>query len=279
MARLLYHYTNAAGLIGILRSEKLWASDAWFLNDSMEIIYARDQMLAAIRRESAKTEDPTRAKILRFTEETMRDPTGHELPTLYVSCFCEDGDLLSQWRAYGREQGFAIGFDPEVLQQIEVTQDARSRVRQKITDIPPYLLHVVYGEDPASIAISQAIETMGYGQSGGGHYGVVAVNEVAWYVLPVLCRIKHPTFREEREWRLVYVIWYDQQEQIARFRPSSIGIVPYIEVPLTPSAIRQIVLGPGNHLDTRRDGVKAMLRTLGRNEIEVEASDSPLRAG
>jgi hypothetical protein len=34
---LLFHYTNAAGLLGILDSARLWATNYRFLNDSSEI--------------------------------------------------------------------------------------------------------------------------------------------------------------------------------------------------------------------------------------------------
>lgn len=30
---------------------------------------------------------------------------------VYGTCFCEDGNLLSQWRTYGGDVGYAIGFN------------------------------------------------------------------------------------------------------------------------------------------------------------------------
>lgn len=276
MAPLLYHYTNAAGLIGITRSRTLWASDARFLNDSLEMKYAREQMTEAVRRESASSKEPTRARILRIVYDLMQD-TSASWPSLFVACFCDNGDLLGQWRAYGREQGFAIGFDSDMLRLTEVEEDARNLMREKIPGLSPNLVQVLYGDDALS-AIPQALETMGYVQSGGGHYGVVAVNEVAWYVLPELCRLKHPSFHEEREWRLVYVIWLDRQRDIAKFRPSAVGVVPYIEVSLAPGAIREVVLGPGNHLDTRLEGVRTLLDVWGLQDVQVRTSEVPLRA-
>lgn len=44
----LFHYTTAAGLLGILKSAKLWATDLRFLNDAQEFIYARDTVIRAI---------------------------------------------------------------------------------------------------------------------------------------------------------------------------------------------------------------------------------------
>jgi len=156
-------------------------------------------------------------------------------------------------------------------------QNARNLIREKIPGLSPNLVQVLYGDDAFS-AIPQALETMGYGQSGGGHFGVVAVNEVAWYVLPKLCRMKHPSFHEERECRLVYAIWLDKQRDIAKFRPSAVGVVPYIEVSLAPGAVREVVLGPGNHVDTRLEGVRTLLDVWGLQDVQVRTSEVPLRA-
>ena len=38
----LHHYTNAAGLQGILKSKSLWASDWNFLNDRSELVYSHN---------------------------------------------------------------------------------------------------------------------------------------------------------------------------------------------------------------------------------------------
>jgi hypothetical protein len=52
--------------------------------------------------------------------------------------------------------------------------------------------------------ISSAIEQLGHTKSGAGHWGVVAEHELYWYVAPELARMKYPSFRDEREWRLIY---------------------------------------------------------------------------
>jgi hypothetical protein len=140
------------------------------------------------------------------------------------------------------------------------------------------LVQVVYGAKERRAAINKAVTQMGHGRSGGGHHGVVAVNEVAEYALPELCRIKHPSFKQEKEWRLVYVVWNDTAPGITKFRPSTIGVVPYVEVPLPPDAIREIVLGPGDRPSTLKDSVYAMLVALHRYGIEIRMSESPYRS-
>jgi hypothetical protein len=46
----LYHYTNAAGLLGIVEKRALWATDVQFLNDGEELIYAAREISAHARR-------------------------------------------------------------------------------------------------------------------------------------------------------------------------------------------------------------------------------------
>src|SRR5882724_8885709 len=38
--RYLYHYTNAQGLLGMLESKRIWATNSRFMNDPTEIGYA-----------------------------------------------------------------------------------------------------------------------------------------------------------------------------------------------------------------------------------------------
>ena len=38
--RYLYHYTNAQGLLGMLQSNRIWATNSRFMNDPTEIAYA-----------------------------------------------------------------------------------------------------------------------------------------------------------------------------------------------------------------------------------------------
>lgn len=127
----LYHYTDAGGLIGIIQSRGIWATDAEFLNDAQELRYGRAELQDALTQRSAEISpsDPSdalsysaatimssAAQALTRSSEALRphDP-GH---AAYVSCFCEARDLLSQWRGYGTSGGFAIGFSKRALADI-----------------------------------------------------------------------------------------------------------------------------------------------------------------
>ena len=56
--KLLYHYTDADGVLGIVRSGELRASDVLYVNDSSELEYAREVMWCEIR--MLDTDQPVR---------------------------------------------------------------------------------------------------------------------------------------------------------------------------------------------------------------------------
>ena len=100
----LYHYTNATGLQGILRSKTIWATQFDFLNDSSEFLYAADFLQRHLQ---ARGDAISSAgwNLDGLTEAVRASPH-------HVTSFCEDGDLLSQWRGYARtNDGYAAGFE------------------------------------------------------------------------------------------------------------------------------------------------------------------------
>jgi hypothetical protein len=55
---VIYHYTNAAGILGIVKDRQLSASNAAILNDSTEVVYVRD-VLAEVAQELRAEYDVT----------------------------------------------------------------------------------------------------------------------------------------------------------------------------------------------------------------------------
>lgn len=101
---ILYHYTSADGLVGILRQHVLWASDSRCLNDTLEFRLGLSIALDTLGRHRGF--QPLRNWVEGVIDTWSRDAG------LFVVCFSRDGDLLSQWRAYGRDgQGYCLGFD------------------------------------------------------------------------------------------------------------------------------------------------------------------------
>ncbi len=92
----LFHYTSAEGLVGVARSKALWASDMLCLSDASEASYAHALIQAALETDDSQLVPP------RHRSGFMEPLTESRMYTTFVACFRVDGDLLSQWRGYGR---------------------------------------------------------------------------------------------------------------------------------------------------------------------------------
>jgi hypothetical protein len=112
---VLYHYTDAAGLLGIVQSGQLWASHAAFLNDSTEISYVKRVLDRARGELTGQYDQPLVGEFLRQVDELFQRLVVSKYD-VYLVCFCENGDQLSQWRGYpSTGGGYAIGFHRAVI--------------------------------------------------------------------------------------------------------------------------------------------------------------------
>ena len=101
---LLYHYTDTRGFHGIFTSRCVWATDYRLLNDRREMVCGEDAFKDVAIELSKDAELPGAHRILitelsnlydRFKLTRMFNP--------FVVSFSEEGDLLSQWRAYSAD--------------------------------------------------------------------------------------------------------------------------------------------------------------------------------
>jgi len=195
---------------------------------------------------------------------------------VYVTCFCESGDLLSQWRGYGQDHGYAI----------EIAKDS---LRDAAKAMPTYssatgLFKVLYGLDAANEVVENTVQIVAdFNLNHPGvkaHYSALAVDSM-------LAQVKHPGFAEEREWRLVIGLELFEESNAnsegtptypsTQFRSTPIAIVPYLEIPVERESIISICVGPGDNAEIRASGVRRLLKILG-SEAVVTHSEVPLRS-
>jgi hypothetical protein len=114
----LYHYTAGSGLIEIIKSGELWSTRAACLNDSSEMLYPIELLRRKVRERLESSVTREIGFLLKELDARLIEPTmGTRGP--FVACFSEDGDDLSQWRAYGGgEGGYAIQFDFQHLRNL-----------------------------------------------------------------------------------------------------------------------------------------------------------------
>ncbi|SRR6266851_3306314 len=291
----LYHYTNASGLKGILESSSLWATDAEFLNDAQELQFGRTELCDALRAyaenlyPSDRTPDggreSSRATIVRSAVQYL-DVGDVNVPVrterIYVTCFCRDSDLLSQWRGYASGDGYAIGFHSEaLLGQSPLETEYRIVGQHGLVEgmvsgpqVQPSLVEIQYGESAVASMIDHVLREIAPQPT--GHPGSQGWMQAVSLAVPALAGIKHNAFTEEQEWRLFVGGMAGALRE--SFRVGSYGLVPYIELPLDiHKALYDIVVGPGEHTAARMTGVARLLHSLNLDNVSVRVSSAPFR--
>lgn len=280
---VVYHYTTAAGLVGILENRVLHATDMRFLNDSHEFIGGLDQV-SEILNERVSTRlsqfrqlrrqalyGYTLNEITETSSEKMRQAREHYL--YGVTCFCENDDLLSQWRGYG-VGGYAIGFDSN---RLKLALD-REAIR---------LLHVVYGltdENRSTIAAKfdvwldnlDGLERLPQEQA------EKAMLNFQILFLGYAAQIKDPSFQEENEWRIADLEVSGAPDCF--YRAADRGVIPYVKIQIArnqPHGLLPIVsvrVGPGADYEDRMWAVRSLLahHNYGK-EVHVKRSSIPYR--
>ena len=189
--RHLFHYTDLEAVKGILTSKSLWLSKFTSTNDISEIRLAIQHFQAFVEKEARDAGDEA-AALLREAAARLE---GFRGTNICLASFCEEDDLLSQWRAYGNDgRGIALGFSTPGLAEVAK--------RHKLS-----LYRCVYDpKDQERIAAD--LVKMLLKASRGPKARAVAGREsllekfiaLFLHVAPV---IKDHRFGEEREWRLV----------------------------------------------------------------------------
>ena len=294
-ASLLYHYTTATGLKGIVDDGAIRASDAEFLNDAMELRFGRDELHEALIAEAERIAPEadldlrggagySRATVMRSAASHLR-PDGiflsKQAHSVYVACFCEGGDLLSQWRGYAAEGGYAIGFSSGALRDIgpitttlkAISEEGRILDHLEGPSLEVRLVQVSYGPDAIAPVVRRVVETVA--PNPVGHPGSKGWAQALLVVLPELATIKHAAFEEEHEWRLLVV--GSQGLENVQFRIGALGLIPYIPLSLPTNSIAEIVIGPGPNPDVREHGVIRFLAMNGLDDVSVRHSSAPHR--
>lgn len=275
----LFHYTNAEGLLGILRSRIFWGTDITHLNDSSELEYGielvRGQLDQAVRRRAS-------GKVADLLAAVRENFHSFGRLTAYVSCFCQQRDLLSQWRGYGGSGGgYAIGIGRCGKRETD-TPEPKISLRQVIYK-PTEQLHLIND----SIAQLEAFADYAFADNSldWNEAGKQITDFFRREVGDYLWCFKNDAFTEEQEWRFLYLTGpADLAPRSMHFRPTPSGLIPYVELDLfnlrtddTYLDICEIVCGPALDPDRSVTTVQTLLRSLKYDGVEVIPSRVPLR--
>lgn len=300
----LWHYTTAGGLHGILQHNKLFATHAAYLNDSQEFLFGMKVVVEEMKRlaqnpppELLEGWDPKlsppmikimiqRASAALVVQFAIRSMFLRLNAGPYVSCLSAERDQLSQWRGYGVGGGYAIRFDPQALKASLDTYIPPVQPPPEETFGVPVaqrrLIKMEYEADAQTqIAreelvkflktIAATITTEPGDPNALKEQGTEMINPLLVALLDVATRLKHHGFKEENEYRIVTFMPPEF------FSPNDIGLIPRVNIGFDPGCVKEILIGPGQHMDTRESSVRAYLqRPQGKYlGVEVNRSDTP----
>jgi hypothetical protein len=258
----LFHYTSNEGLIGIINSKKLFATDILSMRDQSEFRYGADIARQVVH----ELHDAERTSITESLLRPFEDDPMLGLGTgafFHAVCFCETQDVLTQWQMFSATGGFALGFDFQKLLERQAAGDfiiakmvydnerQRDLVRKVVTN---------------GLAVFTEFERP-LRQSQDSLNGLILELGVTLYNL--ISRFKHPCFKTEAEWRMVIA-----GEGETKFRSRGRAVVPYREIAIDVGLFTHIVRSPGTWPPNDQYAVVRLAYSAGEH-IQVKSSILP----
>jgi hypothetical protein len=268
---LLYHYTSVDCLESIITTRVLWATSIRYLNDGEEFNYAvrllRAEIAAALEKNS-RLDAPLNQ--LADSIRSAQDNVGRGLiSAIFVASLSAAGDLLSQWRAYCPDQrGVSVGF-------------SRTRLANAATGFR--LVRCIYKQAKQRAVLRDLLSEFTADVTGATDRKQVAtaIATTVRKFKQLAPALKHPSFSEEREWRLVGSLLSSGADDLS-FRPGRSMLLPYIPVslPFEDDAIRveRIIVGPTPHPELAANAVVNLLRIRGIRRSPVTNATAPYRS-
>jgi hypothetical protein len=240
----LYHYTSLGSILKIVPEGKLHATDARFLTDASEMRVIVENLKFAMT--SVTNPDDFTSRLhtqLRAWLESRLSELGN---AVFVTCFTQDGNLLSQWRSYSDPgKGLSIGFDPDKLADTAYTQGFM--VGQCIYDpkrqkqLAAEVLGVIENQARAKFHDSKARALF-----------EPIFDSVETDLLKIAVLFKDYAFREEKEWRLVSPVISNYVVSPIKFREGRSLLTPYMSFELPTASdkridFKHVWIGPTPH--------------------------------
>ena len=261
----LYHYTSQEGLLGILSSKTLWATRIQYLNDSTEFSYTLALLKKAF---DLHVVGQLWAKVI--THSPLRALDHLRSHPIHVACFSEKQDDLSQWRGYcPGGGGFSVGFDSD---QLGKAADSRHA----------FIAPCVYDPDLQSHLVKQLVD--GFIKEGFTERDKdFDAKKVSWdFTMDCIflaCVLKHPSFKDEQEWRIVSQSIPPTDPQLG-FRKSRTALIPHLRFELTEPQVPlnvHLVVGPNPEMELALESATSLFAATNCTGPAVSTSVVPYR--
>lgn len=270
--RVLYHYTTAQGLHGIVSQRKFRLTHTRHLNDETEGLHGARAVDAAL---DTLVERMPQNQLIAILSQAMKAALSQDHSTsaggTYVGCFSTEGDSLPQWRGYGRhDSAFALAIDAAKL--LSLAQNSwQGRC---------WLLPVEYDALAFITKMSNALQIASeeFDLLKERHDEKQLLVSLILHLANYGSALKHHAFREEKEWRLIVLNMPHDTDPVMHHLADA-TFRPYVELEMGSDflrqALEQVVIGPQSKQDAIKHGVASFLREQLGSEVLVTKSDVP----
>lgn len=287
----VWHYTNSAGLLGIIQNHEFWAGSTEHMNDEQEIQYGVDLVYCEFR-DALEPADVEKRALFDGLDRKSQQSKARE----FILCGSKDGDSLTLWRNYGNDDvSYAICLDGSeplvpIVSRTPVAPREDNTQRSDFGVDPTRWTEVIYERDEQARLLSELVQPILDRKAASWFKSIDFVS-----VYQLLAFIKHPGFRDEQELRLYFGI-LRPEEMFVRYRATRFGVTPYIALgspiktetwldrsipghdgknPRLP--IKRICIGPTRYPDLAARSLKFLLDEQGYDHVEIVNSEVPYR--
>lgn len=319
----LYHYTRLEAVRGIVGNQAIWASHYSQLNDKEEVEHSRKiwieelvgplldelQKLAKgslkLRREiamkggiiKASQQEAVRFVNAFFATSFMGGKSGVPFAAPFIASFCshhnsgeytKENGLLSQWRAYGGTDSYAIVFYTLEVETLLALEAARGWYSFWQVERVIYNTSDEQAREAIRRVMSPMIDAWRAGKLNADSFDI---GDIIYDFLKITTIVKHQGFREENEIRVVVCPYTDALAQLVMSKTGkkidlTYGIkrvhtqqrgasvrryVSLFEALDKPLPIKRIIVGPS----TDQDRSVRHIREVVGESYEIVISKTP----
>lgn len=210
---------------------------------------------------------------------------------IFVGCFCQENNILSQWRNYSAQGGgYSLGLKFNSQTKFSHYEDDLNRtshvVLRKIIYNPAVQANYIkicldYIINGCKEWLTSFTEN---GMDKPDDWFIIAANETVDLLFDIILSCKDDIFSEEKEWRIIEVTWDDIKTDLYKFRNSNNRLIPYLDTyifekikakPIFP--IESITYGPILEKEMTESVIKLYLQNVntipGSSPVEININD------
>jgi hypothetical protein len=287
------HYTSAENAVNIIRNKQIWMRNVRCMNDYSEAYHGHLQLTDILNKNPIKQtfievlsifgEELGKKIIVQYYKwwENLQFNT-------YITSISEHEDFedrhgrLSMWRAYGGNSAKAA-----IVMRLPLNPGAVRGLRVMLSPVE-YI-----STDKLLVEFEAAIQSVSDNSEFLRTVPVEQIQSFGFFMLAMaaLCQ-KHEGFKEEKEWRIIYLPDVVPSEHITK-RVEAVGGVPQIVYKISlndnpdegitgikiPNIVDRIIVGPSVYPEPIKEAFIELLKDAGVEQAnsKVVVSNIPLR--